>query len=97
MIGLCFLDQIVSGDLPHRTRQATRRVRPPCHRGPAVQLEQRLWGVERSVPFAGSGTECVAAALSDRRYWGVDLKNPEYVAIARDRIEKARAEPPQAV
>ena len=37
------------------------------------------------VPFAGSGSECLAARMSGRRYLGFEL-NPEYVQIARDRI-----------
>lgn len=40
------------------------------------------------VPFAGSGTECLAAALNQRRYWGVDL-NPKYIAIAEQRIARS--------
>ncbi len=37
------------------------------------------------VPFVGSGTECLAAAMTGRRYWGAEL-NPKYIRIARDRI-----------
>lgn len=37
------------------------------------------------VPFVGSGTECVAAALLGRRFWGAEL-NPEYVEIAERRL-----------
>lgn len=37
------------------------------------------------VPFAGSGTECLAAAMHERQYMGFEL-NPEYVKIAEDRI-----------
>ena len=40
------------------------------------------------VPFAGSGTECVAAAMLGRRYWAADL-NPKYVEIARRRVRDA--------
>lgn len=39
------------------------------------------------VPFAGSGTECLAAAMLGRSYWGVEL-NPSYVQIARDRVRQ---------
>jgi site-specific DNA-methyltransferase (adenine-specific)/adenine-specific DNA-methyltransferase len=39
------------------------------------------------VPFAGSGTECLAAAMLNRDYWGVEL-NPAYVQIAQSRIDK---------
>ena len=34
------------------------------------------------VPFAGSGSECVAAARLGRRYLGTEL-NPEYIKIAK--------------
>lgn len=37
-------------------------------------------------PFCGSGTTCVAAAIEGRRYLGCEL-NPEYVAIAENRIK----------
>lgn len=40
------------------------------------------------VPFAGSGTECVAAALEGRNSLGFEL-NPKYADIARGRICKA--------
>jgi len=39
------------------------------------------------VPFAGSGTECVAAAANSRRYWGAEL-NSSYVDIARTRLKE---------
>jgi site-specific DNA-methyltransferase (adenine-specific)/adenine-specific DNA-methyltransferase len=39
------------------------------------------------VPFLGSGTECVAAAMLGRIYWGADL-NPEYVKIAKKRLKE---------
>lgn len=38
------------------------------------------------VPFAGSGSECVAAAMEGRQYLGFEL-NEDYVAIARARLE----------
>ena len=47
------------------------------------------------VPFAGSGTECLAAALSGRRYLGIEL-NQQYVVIARDRIWRRLASDGQA-
>jgi DNA modification methylase len=37
------------------------------------------------VPFAGSGTECLSAARSGRRFLGIEL-NAEYVNLARSRI-----------
>ncbi|HEY7440088.1 MAG TPA: site-specific DNA-methyltransferase [Acidimicrobiia bacterium] len=43
-------------------------------------------------PFMGSGSTLVAAARADRRYAGFDL-DPEYVAIARERVADELAEP----
>ena len=37
-------------------------------------------------PFAGSGTTCLAAAQSGRAYVDYEV-NPEYVELARKRIE----------
>jgi DNA modification methylase len=37
------------------------------------------------VPFAGSGTECVAAYANGRHYWGCDI-NPDYVRLAETRV-----------
>lgn len=46
------------------------------------------------VPFAGSGTECVAAARTGRRFIGFEL-NCEYVALAISRLaEESRAAVP---
>jgi len=39
-------------------------------------------------PFMGSGSTCIAAALLDRRYIGIDL-NEEYVSIAKARLAQA--------
>jgi tRNA/tmRNA/rRNA uracil-C5-methylase (TrmA/RlmC/RlmD family) len=39
-------------------------------------------------PFAGSGTTGVACIQTGRRFLGFEI-NPEYVAIANDRIEAA--------
>lgn len=39
------------------------------------------------VPFAGSGTECLAALMGGRNYIGIEL-NPHYVEIARERIRR---------
>lgn len=41
-------------------------------------------------PFCGSGSACVAAVMTGRRYVGFDLV-PEYVELARKRIEDAQA------
>ena len=38
------------------------------------------------VPFAGSGTECVAAAMEGRRWLGFEL-NRDYIAMAERRLE----------
>ena len=43
------------------------------------------------VPFAGSGTECVAATMEDRGHVGFEL-NPDYVAIACRRLADTKAE-----
>jgi DNA modification methylase len=39
-------------------------------------------------PFNGSGTTCVAAALANRKYVGID-QSDEYVAYARKRLQHA--------
>lgn len=44
------------------------------------------------VPFAGSGSECVAAFLEGRRYLGFEL-NPDYVALANERVAKVKELP----
>jgi DNA modification methylase len=41
-------------------------------------------------PFIGSGTTAVAALTEDRNYIGIEL-NPDFCAIARERIEKQTA------
>lgn len=41
------------------------------------------------VPFAGSGSECVAAKAEGRRFVGFEL-NPEYIAIALLRLEATK-------
>ncbi len=41
------------------------------------------------VPFAGSGSECVAAAMEGREYLGFEL-NRAYIEIARKRINNLR-------
>ena len=43
------------------------------------------------VPFVGSGSECVAAAMEGRGHVGFEL-NPDYVAIARSRLADTKAE-----
>jgi len=42
-------------------------------------------------PFIGSGTTAVAALKLGRRFYGCDI-NSEYIDIANERIERARAE-----
>lgn len=39
------------------------------------------------IPFAGSGSECVAARLAQRHYIGFEL-NPAYVEIANSRLQE---------
>ena len=43
------------------------------------------------VPFVGSGSECVAAAMEGRGHVGFEL-NPDYVTIARNRIAEINPE-----
>jgi DNA modification methylase len=43
-------------------------------------------------PMAGSGTTCVAATRLGRRSLGIDI-NPEYVAIAEERLRREVAKP----
>jgi len=46
------------------------------------------------IPFVGSGTECVAAAKNDRRFFGAEL-NPTYVKIAEQRLQEMAKESSQ--
>jgi DNA modification methylase len=39
-------------------------------------------------PFAGSGTTCVVAKKLGRNYIGIEI-NPEYVEMAKKRLERA--------
>ena len=41
------------------------------------------------IPFVGSGSECVAAAMEGRGHIGFEL-NPDYVAIARSRLAECK-------
>lgn len=43
------------------------------------------------VPFAGSGSECVAAKSLNRHYIGFDL-NPKYIEIAQNRLDTCQLE-----
>ena len=43
------------------------------------------------VPFAGSGTECVAAAIEGRRWLGFEL-NRSYIRLAEDRLRTLEEE-----
>lgn len=42
------------------------------------------------VPFVGSGTECVAAKLHNRRFTGAEI-NPKYLRIAQRRLQQIEA------
>lgn len=44
------------------------------------------------VPFAGSGSECVAAMMEGRKYLGFDL-NQDYIEIANKRLFEAETQP----
>ena len=46
------------------------------------------------VPFAGSGTECLAARINKRKYVGFEL-NPDYIEIAQKRIDEYNEEKAQ--
>lgn len=46
------------------------------------------------VPFAGSGSECVAAVMEGRNYLGFEL-NQSYIDIAEGRLREAKKEVPQ--
>ena len=67
----------------------------PC----AKPIRMMLWLVERASlegmtvldPFMGSGTTGVAAIMKGRRFFGIEI-NPNYCAIARQRIEEAAAQ-----
>lgn len=69
--------------------ESARRVRHPAPF--PVELPQRLIGLYTYRddlvvdPFLGAGTTVVAAIRSGRRYLGYDTE-PEYVAIARERV-----------
>ncbi len=43
-------------------------------------------------PFCGSGTTCIAAKTLNRNYMGIEI-NPEYVALAKDRLAKSDFQP----
>lgn len=40
------------------------------------------------IPFAGSGSECVACKMNDRNFIGSEI-NPEYIEIASKRLEES--------
>ena len=44
------------------------------------------------IPFAGSGSECVAARMGGRNFFGFEL-NPDYVAIANQRLVELTTPP----
>ncbi len=39
-------------------------------------------------PFCGSGTTCIAAKTLNRNYLGIEI-NPEYVALANERLNQS--------
>ncbi len=43
-------------------------------------------------PFCGSGTTCIAARTLNRNYLGIEI-NPEYVALANERLAKSDFQP----
>ena len=45
------------------------------------------------VPFAGSGSECLAAVMESRNFIGYEL-NPSYIKIAEKRIDEWRSQQP---
>jgi DNA modification methylase len=45
------------------------------------------------IPFAGSGSECVAAAINNRHFFASEL-NPEYANLANRRVREALEEIP---
>lgn len=47
--------------------------------------QQNDWIID---PFAGSGTTCLAAKNLKRHYLGIEI-NPEYVNLAKKRLEEA--------
>jgi site-specific DNA-methyltransferase (adenine-specific)/adenine-specific DNA-methyltransferase len=44
------------------------------------------------IPFAGSGSECLAAIMENRNYIGFEL-NPDYIKIAKNRISDWKKQP----
>lgn len=56
------------------------------HRTPGPLHLSHTRGGVCVVPFAGSGTECLAAARYGLHYIGYEI-NPRYVDIARKRLE----------
>jgi DNA modification methylase len=42
-------------------------------------------------PFCGSGTTCIAATISDRRYVGYEI-NHDYVSLSEERLRHVRDE-----
>jgi len=43
-------------------------------------------------PFCGSGTTCIAAKTLNRNYLGIEI-NPEYVALANERLKRSDFQP----
>lgn len=78
---------VYSGNLDHPTEKAVRILTP------LIEAFSRRGELVLD-PFAGSGSTLVAAAITGRRYLGVELEQ-EYCDRARDRLERIERNPPQ--
>jgi site-specific DNA-methyltransferase (adenine-specific) len=50
-----------------------------------IQASKKKEGTKMVVPFVGSGSECVAAKMENVEFIGFEI-NPEYVQLAKDRL-----------
>jgi site-specific DNA-methyltransferase (adenine-specific) len=91
-------DGRLAGDVWHMPTLAGRRFRDEKVDHPTqkpLTISQRLVNHFSNpndlvvVPFAGSGTECVAAAMAQRSFIGFEL-NRKYIAIAESRLKSLR-------
>lgn len=76
-----------SGNVDHPTQKAVRILTPLIRA--FTQPGQVVLD-----PFAGSGSTLVAAAITGRRYVGIELE-PKYCAVARNRLAYLERNPPQ--